>query len=128
MKKYLITILDDDADDCDILATALQENYDNLQVLTFTDSADYLEFLTLAAKMPDLLVTDMYMPLMTGLEVAEWMKNNPATAQIPVYILSVTKNEGLSFEAHSLGIVQYLVKPVELIEYSVLADKIMQKL
>ena len=127
MKKYLITILDDDADDCEILATALKENYDNLQVLTFTDSKDYLQFLSLAPNMPDLLVTDMYMPLMTGIEVAEWMKNNPATSQIPVFILSITKNEGLAIEAASLGIVQYFVKPVELIEYSVLADKIMQK-
>jgi len=59
---------------------------------------------------PDLILLDLILPDMEGIEVLRALKDNPATAGVPVIVLSVKQDDG---RAHSLGAVDYLTKPVE---------------
>jgi CheY-like chemotaxis protein len=126
MKKYFIVIVDDDPDDCEILATALKEGYDSMHLLTFTEPDVFLEFIELTPDLPSIIVLDMYMPKLNGLEVIEKMKQNPNISDIPIVILSSVTTVSTLDAMDNANQIKSFVKPISLMEYSVLADKIVQ--
>ncbi|BAW97711.1 response regulator receiver protein [[Synechococcus] sp. NIES-970] len=66
-----------------------------------------------AEKIPDVIVTDLVMPDMSGLELCRKLKKNPETAKIPV-IACTTKSRQVDQEwAKRQGISVYLVKPCD---------------
>lgn len=62
------------------------------------------------AERPDLILLDLLMPKMTGIEVLRALKADPATRDIPVLILSNSSRELEMQNAQSLGVVDYLIK------------------
>lgn len=80
-----LLLVDDDADLLNLLKLKLQKT-GKFEVLTTTDGA---KAVSLAIEFePDLILLDIEMPEMDGAEVAEALKDNPATSQIPVLFLS----------------------------------------
>lgn len=65
----------------------------------------------------DLILTDLNMPGMTGLDLIAAIRANPAWDAIPIFVLSVTENEGLMARALDLGAAGYLQKPFSLDEF-----------
>jgi len=128
MKKYFIAIVDDDRDDREIFEAAFSSNYDNIYFESFTNGPEFLSFINETADFPNVIVLDLSMPLMGGMEVLKTLKGNPKTAKIPVVILSGSKNHPDQQMANDLGAVYYFQKPVEIIEYSTIADKIIEKM
>ncbi|MEL6927267.1 MAG: response regulator [Cyanobacteria bacterium J06600_6] len=64
-----------------------------------------------SAQTPDLVITDLVMPEMSGLEFCRKLKKNPETAEIPV-IACTTKDRDMDKKwAKKQGVVAYLVKP-----------------
>lgn len=61
--------------------------------------------------MPGLLVLDIQMPYKTGLEVLEWVRNQPAYHSMPVIIMSGLRTPEMIERALSLGARSYLFKP-----------------
>ncbi len=59
---------------------------------------------------PDLIILDIMMPKMNGLEVLEALKSNPETAKIPVVILTNLGNDETLKQSLQLGAAGYLVK------------------
>lgn len=125
VKQYIIAVVDDDEDDCEILATAFRENYDNTAVLTFNRGDDFIDFLQTAPNIPDLVVTDLYMPSFSGLEIIAKIKADVALAIIPIVLLSTIKNELAKQEVLTMELVHYFVKPTNVIGYDLLSDSIM---
>ena len=79
---------------------------------------------------PDLVLLDLVLPRMSGFEVLEQLKNNPATKKIPVIILSNLSQKNDKENAEMLGAVDYLVKTdvtldtiVERVKYYILKSK-----
>jgi CheY-like chemotaxis protein len=60
---------------------------------------------------PDAILTDIQMPVMTGIELAEKLKNNPATRSIPVGFLTGQREVGYYKQALALGSTIYITKP-----------------
>ena len=81
-KKVLVA--DDEIHIVQVVAIKLRNN--GFEVVTAENGAEALE-LALSEK-PDVLVTDFQMPVMTGLELVENLRNNPDTADIPVVMLT----------------------------------------
>lgn len=125
VKQYIIAVVDDDEDDCEILAAAFRENYDNTAVLAFNRGDDFLDFLKTAPNIPDLVITDLYMPSLSGLEVIGKMKADADLAKIPIVLLSTIKNELAKQEVAAMELVHYFVKPTNVIGYDRLSDTIM---
>ncbi|MBI5805371.1 response regulator [candidate division TA06 bacterium] len=65
---------------------------------------------------PDLLITDAILPGMDGFELAEAVRGNPATRDIPIIFISGVVEAADRVRAASLGISQYLSKPVQVME------------
>ena len=62
------------------------------------------------AERPDLVVLDVMMPEMNGFDVAAVLKNDPATMDIPIVILSIVQDRERGFR---LGVDRYLTKPID---------------
>ena len=128
IKQYFIAIVDDDEDDRDILAATFRENYDNASVKTFQSGDELLDVLKSGATLPNLIITDLYMPIFSGVDLILIMKKDLRIAHIPVVLLSTIKNEKAIQEISVLEDVYYFVKPNNLIDYSLMADAIINKL
>jgi len=63
--------------------------------------------------LPSLVVLDLKLPRMSGLEVLEWMKTQPKLARVPVAVLTSSSQESDHRRAHAGGVLAFVVKPVE---------------
>jgi CheY-like chemotaxis protein len=62
---------------------------------------------------PRVVVLDLKLPKVDGLEVLRALKGNPATRAIPVVVLTSSREEKDIIESYQLGVNSYIVKPVE---------------
>ncbi len=108
ISRPTILVADDDEDLRALLARALGTQY---EVRLAADGGDAL---TLAAQqpLPDLVLLDVNMPGATGFEVCQVLKEDPATAQIPVIFLTSKSESADQVEGLDLGAVDYLTKPI----------------
>jgi CheY-like chemotaxis protein len=118
-EKHRILIVDDNRSLVLAAERVLQKA--GFDVLTAYDGVEGLE--KARAEKPDLIILDIMMPRMDGYEVCRHLKNDPATAQIPIIILSA-KGEvdekksapaiGLKevYAGYELGVNNFLTKPV----------------
>ncbi|MBF0229252.1 MAG: response regulator [Desulfamplus sp.] len=60
---------------------------------------------------PDLILLDVFMPVMDGFEVCRLLKNNPSTADIPVIFLTANNDESDKVRGFETGAVDYITKP-----------------
>jgi len=65
------------------------------------------------ARRPGVILLDLGMPLMGGLEFLEQLKADPALRRIPVVVLTASKREDERRRAYELGAAGYVVKPIE---------------
>ncbi len=81
------------------------------QVIPAVDGADALA--RLAGDRPDLILLDLMMPQMNGFEVLERLRADPATAPVPVIVLTALAQERDIAHAVSCGAQGYVIKPFE---------------
>jgi two-component system, cell cycle response regulator DivK len=77
----------------------------------------------LAEKKFDLILLDMQLPKMDGLEVLERIKNNPVTADIPVIAVTAHAMKGSEEYFIEMGCVDYISKPIDIHRFRALIDK-----
>ena len=102
-----VLIVEDQLDHRMILAVILSHLH--YQVI---EAADGLEGIHKAlSEAPDLIIMDLGLPGIDGLETTVRLKQNPKTAHIPVIAHTIWKEEEYKQRAHQAGIVEYLTKP-----------------
>ncbi|WP_205525526.1 PAS domain-containing protein [Pyxidicoccus trucidator] len=109
-----VWVLDDSPAETDAIRRALVPT---CQVLTFADGAVLLEALGQRAA-PEVLVVDWFLPGMTGLEVCRFLRSNPATAHLPVLLLTANTRPEDVVEGLSAGANDYVFKPFRPAELS----------
>lgn len=105
----LVLMIDDSEDQLDLYALVLQECY---QVMLAGSGAKGIQMAQ--AERPDAIVCDLAMPGMDGYEVCRRLGAHPATAGIPVVILTATPDADLAQKAASVGAKAVLTKPCPL--------------
>lgn len=101
-----VLVIDDNTDIRQYERTLLQDEYIVLE------AADGKEGLTVAMKeVPDLVICDVMMPVMDGLEFTEQLKTNTATSHIPVIMLTAKNLEEHRAEGYEHGADSYITKP-----------------
>ena len=103
-----ILVIDDDALFRGLMKAAFQKS--GHEVLVAEDGESGVDLAK--ENKPDIIVTDMSMPRMTGWEVLDALKSDPGTEAIPVVVLSAHRTSQDIDEAHLRGCAGYLVKPV----------------
>ena len=65
------------------------------------------------ARLPKLVLLDLKMPRMDGLQVLEQMKRDPRTRNIPVVMMTSSREEGDLISSYQMGVNSFVVKPVD---------------
>ena len=68
----------------------------------------------LADKKPDLILMDIKMPGINGIQACEAIKRNPETKNLPIIIISALSDEADKKKAFTAGVLEYFVKPVDI--------------
>lgn len=101
-----VLVVDDEPDIAQLLQRFLERA--GYQVLVAHRAAEALQLAR--ADQPDLITLDLAMPDDDGFTILEWLKSDPATAAIPVMLISILEDSG---RGKRLGAVDYLTKPVQ---------------
>jgi DNA-binding NtrC family response regulator len=112
-KRGPIIIIEDDMDDQDILADIFKElKYDN-ELMFFGDSIQALEYLTSTDVEPFLVLSDINMPKLNGMELREKIHNNEdlRMKSIPYLFFSTSAEQKHVIDAYSRSIQGFFVKP-----------------
>lgn len=112
--KKKILLIDDEREMLKLLKKRLEANH--FQCITAENPVIGLKK-TVKMK-PDLILLDLMLPKMSGFGFLRLVKGNPATATIPVVVLTALEDEEIAREAMELGAVGYLTKacaPQELV-------------
>jgi CheY-like chemotaxis protein len=114
-----ILMAEDNANDVELTLAALDEYNLGNELVVVRDGAaalDYLyargEYAGRAGGSPILVLLDLKMPKVDGLDVLRQIKADPALATIPVVVLTSSREEQDIVESYQLGVNAYVVKPV----------------
>ena len=119
----VILIADDDDILVDLVRFRLEaEGHD---ILVAEDGVAALDLAH--ANKPDLIILDAMMPMLTGAEVLRALRADPATADIPVMMLSARKGEDDIVASLKAGANDYMTKPFIPQELAVRADMLLKK-
>jgi diguanylate cyclase (GGDEF)-like protein len=105
--SYRILVVDDDPQTAELVRSWYRGK--PFEILTAGDGEEGLK--RAASERPDLLLLDVTMPRMDGLEVARRLKGNPATRSIPVLLLTARRDVTDKVEGLRAGADDYVVKP-----------------
>jgi len=73
---------------------------------------------------PRMVLLDLKMPLMDGLQVLERMKSDPRTKTIPVVMMTSSREEGDLLTSYRLGVNSYVVKPVDFGDFADMVSQV----
>jgi putative two-component system response regulator len=110
-RQKTIMIVDDTEMNIVILVEALQDDYELIVAINGLDAIELLE-----DQKPDLILLDIMMPEIDGYEVLKKLKGNENLEHIPVILLSAITDSDSKNKGFSLGAVDYVTKPFEIIE------------
>lgn len=120
-KQIEILLVEDDTADAELAMHALRaENLAN-HIEVARDGEEALDFLFCRGKYdqrsfeepPRLVLLDLKLPKVNGLEVLQQLKSDPRTQAIPVVILTSSRQESDMAEGYKLGVNSYIQKPVD---------------
>ena len=104
----LIFLVEDDEQQAFLMRRTL-ENMSH-DIIWRRDGTDFME--TLLDQMPDLILLDLRLPDIDGVELLELVKGNPSTAGIPVVITTAVDHHELYVQCEAIGFEGYYVKPL----------------
>jgi CheY-like chemotaxis protein len=115
-----ILLADDDPRDQELTVMALSEYRRANEIMMVNDGVEALDYLLrrdkfagLPAGNPAIVLLDLKMPKVDGLEVLREIRKTPALRLLPVVILTSSKQEADVAESYNLGASAYVVKPVD---------------
>lgn len=116
-----ILLVEDDANDRELMMRALKENNLVNHVVVAKDGAEALDFVFAtgafinrnAAQMPKVILLDLKLPKVDRLEVLRRIRSDERTKLVPVVVLTSSREEQDLVKSYKLGVNSYVVKPVE---------------
>lgn len=115
-----ILLVEDDVDHAELVLSALQDNHVDNQVVHVTDGEAAMDYLLRRGQfsdpalspMPHLVLLDLRLPKIDGMEVLRQIKAEESRKRIPVVILTTSDAERDIAKAYDLNANSYLVKPI----------------
>ena len=115
-----IILIEDNPDDAELTMRALKKNNISNRVLHLKDGVEAMEYLFGTGKYsdrnieirPKIILLDLKMPKVNGIEVLRRIKSDDRTKEIPVIVLTSSKEDPDVRTCYQLGVNSYIVKPV----------------
>ncbi|WP_082026734.1 hybrid sensor histidine kinase/response regulator transcription factor [Flammeovirga sp. OC4] len=121
-EKSLVLIVDDNKDIVDLLRMSLKDKFN---LIIAENGQDALQ--KAIRIVPQLIISDVMMPVMDGISFTEEIKKNPKTDKIPIILLTAKSLTTQKIEGLNAGADIYLTKPVEIEELTTYAFKLIAK-
>lgn len=119
-----ILLVEDSPRDAELVLDALADNHLANEVVHVQDGADALDYLYRRGQFagrpngePAVVLLDLKMPKVDGLEVLRQIKGDPALKMIPVVVMTSSREEQDLLSSYQLGVNAYVVKPVQFHEF-----------
>ena len=119
-----ILLVEDDPNDAELTLAAFKRAKLANPVRVARDGAEALELLSGKVVLPHIILLDLHLPKVPGLEVLRRLKSDERTRGIPVIVLTVSHRSEDFREARQLGADAYIVKPVEFENFSQVAPRL----
>ncbi|WP_339739392.1 response regulator [uncultured Sunxiuqinia sp.] len=121
LKEVEILIVEDNPHDAEMALRALKKNNLTNNVLVVHDGEEALDFVFARGAFanrqnsvrPKIILLDLKLPKIDGLEVLKQIKSSPQNRVIPVIMLTSSKEESDLVKSYELGVNSYIVKPVD---------------
>ena len=121
-----IILVEDNPSDADLIKRALNKNNVANKILHLKDGQEVLQYLfgegqwkgRTTANTPKVILLDLKMPKVSGIDVLKRIKSNQETMGIPVVVLTSSKEDPDIKECYKLGVNSYVVKPVGFEDFS----------
>lgn len=130
-----LVIVEDDPNDAELLARVFKKHRITNKIVLLKDGAEALDFFFAQAEhtirevdhKPQIIILDLKLPKVTGIEVLQKIKSDERTKRIPVVVLTSSKESRDVKDAFSLGVNSYVTKPLKFEEFAkVIAELGMQ--
>jgi two-component system response regulator len=116
-----ILLVEDNPNDAELALRALKENNLANNVIRVCDGEEALEYIFARGKyktrermnIPKLILLDLKLPKIDGLELLKLIKADPVMKLIPIVVLTSSNEESDMIETYRLGVNSYIVKPVD---------------
>jgi len=125
MNEIELLLVEDNPDDLEMSLHALRKAKIANRVQVARDGQEALDFIFCEGEFadrktenaPKVILLDLKLPKVDGLEVLKRIKGDPLTRKIPVVILTSSKEQSDVIESYDLGTNSYIVKPVSLDQF-----------
>lgn len=125
MNSKIILLAEDNPDDVDLTLRALKKSKIMNEVVIVQDGVETLDYLFGTGKfagrdtrlLPQVVLLDLKMPRMDGLEVLNRIRHDDRTRLLPVVILTTSNEERDRVESYKLGANSYIRKPVDFAQF-----------
>jgi len=121
---HRILLVEDSARDAELALEALGEHHLANEVVHVRDGAEALDYLYRRGPFagrsngqPAVVLLDLKMPKVDGMEVLRQIKGDPALKMIPVVVMTSSREEQDLLNSYQLGVNAYVVKPVQFHEF-----------
>ncbi len=126
MKEVEILLVEDNPTDAELAIRALKKNNLANKLVWVKDGAEALDFIFASgaysgrqiASGPKVILLDLRLPKVDGMEVLRRVKNDERTKAIPVVVLTSSKEDRDVAESYQFGVNSYISKPVEFEEFA----------
>ncbi len=124
-EKSAILLVEDNPDDVELTLRALKQYHVKNQIAVVRDGAEALDYLFATgayadrdtSAMPAVVLLDLKLPKVDGLEVLQRMRADERTKLVPVVILTSSKEERDMVNGYKLGANSYVRKPVDFTQF-----------
>jgi CheY-like chemotaxis protein len=121
-----ILLVEDNPDDLELTLHTLRRNHLANRIQVARDGAEALEMifganadtLVNSTQKPKVILLDLKLPKVDGLEILRRLKGDPRTRTIPVVMLTSSREERDIVESYQLGVNSYIVKPVDFEQFT----------
>ena len=125
MEKKIVLLVEDNPDDEELTRLAFDECHLANELIVVRDGQEALDFLFSTGKyagygmaeLPQVVLLDLKLPKVDGLEVLQRVRSDERTKRLPVVILTSSKEEQDLIDSYSLGASSYIQKPVDYLQF-----------
>ena len=111
--RHEILLIDDDAEDAELTIFALRKSHLANPIVHIDDGEKALEFLFGVHESPTLILLDLKMPRVDGIQILRKLKSDPEKKQIPVIAMLSSKEGRRYLESFDVKADSYIIKPVD---------------
>lgn len=123
--KNFILLAEDDEDDQELIRMAFRKITSNHDIKIVNNGQEAVEALLQHHNLPCLIILDLNMPLLNGIQTLQALTLDPRFAHIPKVMLTTSDDEDNKKNSYSNGAVDYFIKPNTMKEFVLAAERML---